>query len=243
MASARVQETLEHFAENESLLADLTDRSATAVLAWITRQVEAADAAVDDAAFDQQVTAIRRAAREAASAATRGLEEESPAAVIARAESILRSTGDPALVAAPQTPDESPPAAGVVDQEPPAMLGVAEAAPAVPVPPSPAPHPSTDPAALLRRAPIPRPAAPVATHESASGGHEPAQMTHTSSPQGHESSPRAHESSAMTHAAGSRRHESAATAHESSAAGTEDAAAPRRSFWNRFRRRWRSRKD
>lgn len=270
MSSARVQEALEHFAENESLLADLTDRSATMMLAWIARQVEAADAAADDAAFDRQTTAIRRAVRQAI-AATDDPAGEAPAAIVARAEAILRATGDPTLIAAPQSAVESPPAAGVVDQTPPPTLGADEAAPATP-------PPSADPTALLRRAPIPRPAVPAAPPESVAGDDAAADVTHRStsaerplSPQTptpsamhrgaepadaasseppHASLAEAPTPSGVTHGAGvvgaeshAPDHQVAETRHESATTGKAHDAAPHRSFWNKFRRRWRFRKD
>jgi hypothetical protein len=88
--SARAEQVLERIGEDESLTSDLTDPAATALLDWITQQVRAADATADDAIFQEQVAAIRSAARAAAKAAA---EDDAPASsVVERAQAALQSS-------------------------------------------------------------------------------------------------------------------------------------------------------
>ncbi|HEY0606982.1 MAG TPA: hypothetical protein VGD58_28950 [Herpetosiphonaceae bacterium] len=92
--STRVQLALEQIGEDETLTTDLTDPAATALLEWITQQVQAADAAPDDAAFQQQVKAIRSAAKSAARTAAD--EDVTAAQVVERAQAALKSSAPPA---------------------------------------------------------------------------------------------------------------------------------------------------
>ena len=86
--STRVQIALEQIGEDESLTSDLTDPAATALLDWMTQQIQAADAAPDDDAFRQQVAAIRSAARTAAKTAAD--EAVSAALIVERAQTALQ---------------------------------------------------------------------------------------------------------------------------------------------------------
>ena len=97
--SARAERVLERFSEDESLTSDLTDPVATALLDWITQQVQAADAVADDALFQARVAAIRSAARAAAQAAA----EDDSAPVVERAQAAL-SLPAPGAAAAPDSP-------------------------------------------------------------------------------------------------------------------------------------------
>lgn len=92
--STRVQQALEQIGEDETLTSDLTDPAATALLEWLTQQVQAADAAPDDAAFQQQVKAIRSAAKSAARTAAD--EDVTAALVVERAQAALKSSAPPA---------------------------------------------------------------------------------------------------------------------------------------------------
>lgn len=99
MRSARVEQTLERFQEDERLTSDLTDDTATALLEWIEQHVQAADALPDASTFEQQVAAIRSAARTAASTRT---DDPTPATVVEQAEAALQASAPSA--AAPPAP-------------------------------------------------------------------------------------------------------------------------------------------
>lgn len=118
--STRVQLTLEQIGEDEALTSDLTDPAATALIEWITQQVQAADAAPDDAAFQQQVQALRSAAKSAARTA-RG-EDVTAAVVVERAQAALQSSVSPA------TAETSTPATREVAAAPPSAESTAPAA-------------------------------------------------------------------------------------------------------------------
>jgi hypothetical protein len=118
--STRVQLTLEQIGEDEALTSDLTDPAATALIEWITQQVQAADATPDDAAFQQQVQAIRSAAKRAARTARD--EDVTAAMVVERSQAALQSsaplataeTSAPAtreVASALATPESTAPAA------------------------------------------------------------------------------------------------------------------------------------
>lgn len=93
MPSARAQQALERFAENERLTADLLDDAATALLQWIEMQVTAADALPDDPAFNARIEEIRTAAQTAAQA---GADESlTPDDVVARAQAALPTVNVP----------------------------------------------------------------------------------------------------------------------------------------------------
>lgn len=122
--STRVQLVLEQIGEDEALTSDLTDSAATALLEWITQQVQAADAAPDDAAFQQQVQAIRSAAKRASR--TDADEDVTAALVVERAQAALpasarlsaKPSAPAAEVPAPEAPAASAPAAEVQASDP-----------------------------------------------------------------------------------------------------------------------------
>ncbi|WP_026370600.1 hypothetical protein [Kallotenue papyrolyticum] len=158
MPSPRVEATLERLQEHEALTADLPDPAASALLAWITRQVAAADAAPTEERFAAQVNAIRQAARQAArqsaqQTATRSPSPPEPTAVVARAQELLRQQGDPELIALPPEVD-APPATSAPPASVPASPAAAELSrtPSAPQATPPA-GVSNDPTALVRRAP------------------------------------------------------------------------------------------
>lgn len=117
MTSARVEQTLERFQEDERLTGDLTDDTATALLSWIEQQIRAADALAEERAFEQHVAAIRSAARTAAS--TRAADP-TPVTVVEQAQAALQAlmpsaTGaDAAVVPAPVAQVEPPQTAASV---------------------------------------------------------------------------------------------------------------------------------
>jgi hypothetical protein len=134
--STRVQLAAEQIGEDEALTSDLTDPAATALLEWIGEQVQAADAAPDDQAFQQQVQAIRSAAKTAAKTAAD--EDVTAALVIERAQAALAGSAQPqpasSAPAAPTTA-EQPERAALTSQAP--ETPAAASAQAVPVTPEP----------------------------------------------------------------------------------------------------------
>ncbi len=107
-SSERVQQVLERIGEDESLTSDLTDPAATALLGWLTRQVQAADAEPDDTRFHQRVTTIRGAARTAARAVAD--DEAAATSIVERAEAALQARA-PGARSTPQPTVEATPAA------------------------------------------------------------------------------------------------------------------------------------
>lgn len=85
MESARVEQAVERFSEDEALWSDPLDPAASALLAWIEQQIEAADATVDDDAFAQRVNAIRAAALVAGRAGSSAAPDE----LVAKATALL----------------------------------------------------------------------------------------------------------------------------------------------------------
>lgn len=98
MLSARAEQALERFQEDERLTAAVSDAAAAALLQWIEQQVAAADT-LDDAQFAERVAAIRTAARTTAQAAS-----DDPAALPAQADAALRGAAKPATDATIEPP-------------------------------------------------------------------------------------------------------------------------------------------
>ena len=126
--SPRVEQALERFGEDETLSGDLPDPAAIALLSWIETQVKQVDQAVDDASFEQQLMAIRRAAKTAARAAAEA--DDPQAVVIAAAQAALQT----AMVSA--SPATQPPQPAVVSvssaTQLPESAGVAVSSPTQP---------------------------------------------------------------------------------------------------------------
>ena len=136
MPSQRVEQALERLAEDESLLADLNDTEARALLNWIEREITAADEAP---AFELRVSEIRRAARVAAraggdpvAAAKAALAEAPQPAQQAPSSDDARRAAAAARLLAPDEDATVSPAAALLpsaDKEPAAQTDRPEAPP------------------------------------------------------------------------------------------------------------------
>lgn len=104
--STRVQQVLEQIGEDESLTSDLTDPAATALLDWITQQIQAANAVVDDQAFQERVSTVRAAARKAAKIAAD--EDLTATVVLERAQAALDANLAQSQVVASQPAEPAP---------------------------------------------------------------------------------------------------------------------------------------
>ncbi len=137
MPSQRVEQALERLAEDESLLADLDDAGARALLDWIEREITAADEAP---AFERRVSEIRSAARVAAraggdpvAAAKAALAEGSQPARQAPSSDDARRAAAAARLLAPAKDAPASPAAALLPpsgNEPAAKPGRPETPPA-----------------------------------------------------------------------------------------------------------------
>lgn len=85
--SPRTQAALEQISEDESLISDVTDTTATVVINWLTEQITAS-ADQDDATFEQTITQLRRIARSAARSS-----DDDPATFLAKANAQLATSG------------------------------------------------------------------------------------------------------------------------------------------------------